>query len=645
MDATYFQDDAVDKQLKIEYDGGMITNEELHSEEFELTERLCSESQLRFGSCEAATLKFKISNVVMPLKGKWITVTDTLEKDVSNILQFGKYKVDSDKPTVDHKYRDIVAYDAMYDITSADVADWYNTILPTADSTVTLKQFRDSFLSHFGIEQEDVELINDSMVVAKTVEPTSLSGKTVITAICEINGCFGHIGRNGKFQYVFLKEMVEGLYPSNTLYPKNDLYPADPMNAEYISGSHYISAKYEDFTTARINKLQIRQEEDDIGCIYGTGDNCYIVQDNFLAYGKSTKELQAIAANMYSVICKVWYQPAHVEAKGNPCLEVGAGIRLRTRYEIIYTYILQRTLKGIQALRDTYDAEGEQYQSEEVNSVRENIIQLKGKTNKLARNIEETRSEIVDIEKGLYSKITQNAESIAAEVKRAIGQEVELAASIKINTDNIAAEVSRASASEGKLASQISINAQQILLKVSKDSIISEINQTAEKITISAQKIDLKGLVNADELISKFATIVTLNATSANLQNLIADKASLTYVNALNGVVENLKTEKLSASEFTADNISAMNITVRSANVTGGFNANKITAGTLSVERLDVDGIIASMAARTLQCVNMTAQTVKGSSYEIYNGSGYTRMSPLVIAINGTSYALLGYRV
>ena len=501
--ASLFLDDAVDKQIKIEYDDGTITNKELHFEEIELVERLCSESQLRFGACESAMIKFRISNEGISLKDKWLAVTDTLEDDITRLFALGNYKVDSDKPTADRRYRDIIAYDAMYDIINAEVSKWYNELLPNADSTITLKEFRDSFLAYFGIEQEEVELINDSMTVSKTIEPSKLSGKTVITAICEINGCFGHIGRDGKFKYVFLRDL--DLYPADTLYPAEDVYPGIPGDAEEISKSHYISAKYEDYETAVIDKLQIRQEEDDIGYIFGDGSNCYVVQDNFLVYGKGADELQVIAENLYAIISNVWYRPAHVEAKGNPCLEVGDGIKLETSRGTIYTYILQRTLKGIQALRDTYDAEGEQCQTQNPNSVRESIIQLKGKTNKLTRTLDETKSEIVDMENNLSSQIKQNAE--------------------------------------------------QILLRVKKDNIISEINQTAEKITISALKIDLVGLVESKEFISKYATIENLNAT--------------------NLVVE----EKLDAKDFTAEKISAMEISVQSANVLGTFSGYKISAG------------------------------------------------------------------
>ena len=402
--------DAVDKQFTISYNGGVLTNENICDESMTLKEILCGDKQLRFGSCNASCFELTIINNVSSLKNEVLTVACKVEGMEDTPYQFGMYKVDSDKPTADRRYRDIVAYDAMYDIINAEVSAWYNTIMPDANSTVTLKEFRDSFFSYFGIEQEEVTLVNDSMIVTKTIDPSQLSGKTVITSICEINGCFGHIGRNGKFQYVYLPDSILGVI----------------SNAEEISSNIYTNAEYEDFTTEKITKLQIRKEENDIGCIYGTGDNCYIMQDNFLVYGKSSSELENIAQNLYGAISNVQYCPARVVAKGNPCLEVGDGVYFTTNGKTIYTYILQRTLKGIQALRDTYDADGEQYQSEKVNSVHESIIQLKGKSNVLERSIEETKSTIKDVESGLQTKITQNASSISAEITRATGAETGL---------------------------------------------------------------------------------------------------------------------------------------------------------------------------------------------------------------------------
>ena len=202
--SALFQQPYTDKQIEITYDGGTITNSELFSESMQLNESLCSDSQLKFGSCEASVIKFKIANVVIPLFGKWITVTMYIDGNREKPFTLGKYKVASDTPTADRKWRDIVAYDAMYDILKADVAEWYNTLLPNEDSTVTLKEFRTSFLQYFGLDQDDSTLVNDTMTVEKTINPAEMSGKDVITAICEINGCFGHVGRNGKFQWIYL---------------------------------------------------------------------------------------------------------------------------------------------------------------------------------------------------------------------------------------------------------------------------------------------------------------------------------------------------------------------------------------------------------------------------------------------------------
>jgi hypothetical protein len=126
-----------------------------------------------------------------------------------------------------------------------------------------MKQFRDSFFKHFGIEQADIILVNDGMSIEKTVAVTassetssdteesstigeSMSGKEVLSCICEINGCMGHMGRDGKFHYIYLEQEIQGLYPRNDLYPADDLFPRDPKSTQ-IGKGFYVTATYEDY--------------------------------------------------------------------------------------------------------------------------------------------------------------------------------------------------------------------------------------------------------------------------------------------------------------------------------------------------------------------------------------------------------------
>lgn len=663
-----FKQDTVDKQLMIVSDDGKINiiNTELHQEMFELTESLCSEQELTFGSCEAAMIKFTVSNTFLPMKGKWLTVRMSLDGHTDAAFQFGRYKVDSDTPTADRTCREVIAYDALYDVLTADVAAWYNTVFPsheeqktdedgtittvTVYDPVTMKQFRNSFFKHFGIEQADITLINDNMSIEKTVAVTAssetssateesstigetISGKEVLSCICEINGCMGHMGRDGTFHYIYLEQEIQGLYPRNDLYPADDLFPRNPKSTQ-IGKGFYVTATYEDYLVKTIDKLQIREQKNDIGVIVGTGDNAYVIEDNFLVYGKGTKELKGIANNVLSKIRGIVYRPFTADCKGNPCLEVGDAVRLPTKYELIESYIFKRTLKGIQALRDDLEADGEEYRTSKANGIQRSILQLKGKSNVLERSIEKTQSTIEDKERklisqitqtateirtevkntadGLSSRITQNANNITAEVKRAQGQEVELAAAIKINEDKITAEVTRASKAEGDLSGKIEVTAtkirsevsasltvwdtedydvthcgfgnpqdtypassyysghsfldqntgkfygcepdggissgkykwtlikkfkqlsssasstitqssKQISLKVSKDSVISEINQSAEGIKIKAKLLELKGSM---EMTGGYMHI----QTEESVENLIEFKRSGTLV-------------------------------------------------------------------------------------------------------------------
>lgn len=144
-------------------DGSVLNEEDWKGESAELTERLCSESEISFGRCEASTFKLRVRERVVPLAGKKISVSVTLEGADEAPFMMGVYKVDSDVPTADRRYRDIVAYDAMYDILNTDVAAWYNSLT----FPITLRQFRDSFCNYAGVEQEEITLINDDMVVEK----------------------------------------------------------------------------------------------------------------------------------------------------------------------------------------------------------------------------------------------------------------------------------------------------------------------------------------------------------------------------------------------------------------------------------------------------------------------------------------------
>ena len=436
-----YWDSSTDKQMVISVVGTnqKIDNSMLEIGTFALEESLCSESELKFGACEANCVKFTARNTAGNIIGKTISIEETIDGDSENPMPYGVFKVASDVPTADRTKRQITAYDAMYDIINTDVKSWYAGL----SFPMTLKQFRNSFFAHLGIAQVETSLVNDSMTVNKTIvatqtddssavtEESSISGKTVVTAICEINGCFGNINREGKFEYVFLKAITSALYPAEDLFPSDNLFPSD-ANTESMTG-HYITFDYEDFQSQVITQLEIKTSEDNAGAIVGTAGNNYSITGNFLVSDKTGAELAQIANNLLPIMKQAVYTPIKsCTCVGNPCLTLGEPIRFNTTREIVETYLLQRTLTGVQSKRDSISAQGTQTHSAKVNSIRDTIESVERRTGKLERNADHLQSTYEDLEEQTNSKFEQTAKSISAEVDRAQKAEGQLDASLEL---------------------------------------------------------------------------------------------------------------------------------------------------------------------------------------------------------------------
>ena len=440
-DAALFLQDGVGKQLEIAYSGGTITNNELAAEDFALTEKLTSNGSFVLGECNAAVIEFSVGYGTDPLEGEDLTVSITPTGGAA--FQLGVYTVVSDKPTADRRWRKITAYDAMYQIINADVTAWYDTIFPDAETAHTIKEIRDSFFTYLGITQEVTTLPNDSVSITKQMDFKQLTGKTVVNAICEINGCFGRIDRTGTFVYTFLKAPSTPLYPALTLYPADDLYPkykstGDPT--EIGSNGKYISAKYEDYFVLQNTGLQIRTDQNDIGITVGSGQT-YVIQGNFLAYGLDGPTLTGIANNILAEIDEVYFCPSDIVAQGYPCLEIGDGIVLKTRFATIETIIMQRKLKGIQSLIDTYTSKGAKETKKNLNSTQSQIVNTNGRINEVKADVITAQQAVIDYIQTNYLDATEIAADYATITSlQTVDGKIDNLTAIAITTSNLSAQ-------------------------------------------------------------------------------------------------------------------------------------------------------------------------------------------------------------
>lgn len=448
---------SIDKQLNIEVIGTkhVIDNSTREQDTFTLTETLNDGTELKFGSCLPNQISFTGREVPIATKGMKLRVTETLEGNENDPFVYGTYTVQSDTPTADRTKRQIVAYDAMYDIINADVKSWYDGL----SFPMTLKAFRDSFFAYLGIEQKETSLVNDSMTVNKTLVTTqsedssvtaesTISGKTIIEAICEINGAFGNIGRGGRFEYVILKAIISALYPAEDLYPREDLFPSD-ANTESMTG-HYITFDYEAFQSQAITQLEIRADDSTAGAIVGTSGNNYVISGNFLISDKTGAEMKQIADNLLPVIAQAEYTPIKsCTCVGNPCLELGDPIRFNTSREIVESYILQRTLTGVQSKRDAIASAGTEKHAVQNQTTREMVESIKRRTHALEETADHMQSTYEDLEQQTSSKFEQAADAIEAEVLDRKNADLEMRTKIAATAHSVAITASGGEQSVG----------------------------------------------------------------------------------------------------------------------------------------------------------------------------------------------------
>jgi hypothetical protein len=133
-------------------------------------------------------------------------------------------------------------------------------------------------------------------------------------------------------------------------------------------------------------------------------------------YGKAAEELQTIAENVSANIFGRAYRPYTAESIGLPYLEVGDTVALTTE-DTVVSYILQRTLTGIQALKDEFEAPGSE-EREQNFGVNNEIIQLQGKFAKIKKDVDGIVQTVGDIEQGVYTEIEQLADQLVLKVDK-----------------------------------------------------------------------------------------------------------------------------------------------------------------------------------------------------------------------------------
>ncbi len=388
---------------------------------FVLQESICSEQYFIFGGCISNQVSFETGH-----KQFWGTDEDSypsgrievyLECNKTQIKVFTGRIASAERTSI-YSTRKIVAYDYLYDLRNTDIARWYKSQIADKKKKLTQKQFRDMLFKFLGIEQISTKLHWDDAYVPYTNNANEINAVNVIKDLCLQNDRFGWMNRDGKFEYLKLRQNSQETGETTSgkkiyKYYDNAEVHLDTFKSFWAKEGriwfpHTIYTDPDPSRAFGFTAGEPTAQEAYENNVFYNRNSFFVGNEDWMDYVWNADEYGGISREKPIInICygtfvnldlrKFYRAQAYtVEVIGNPLNTVGQTIELRNTKQMedgtelewyVHSYIMSRTLKlGNSQLIDTYSANNAPFNS--------NSRQLGKDTPEISATVNRTRSEM-----------------------------------------------------------------------------------------------------------------------------------------------------------------------------------------------------------------------------------------------------------
>lgn len=361
-----------------------------------ITECVNGAQELTLGSCCANMIEAKI---LTPGGGVSIAAGD--EISVYRVAEDGtRYAVGlftAEKPTrPSANSLNIVAYDRVIWL-DKDLTQWLHGL---DQWPYPLIDFARSVCAECGLEllEQDDEEIPNSDYLVQQFSADGITGRKLMQWVGEICGRFCRATVDGKIELAWYVPATLSIgafqnYPIDTSYRDGNISIKDSsavvsedngniaVDSEYMQISddgngnvvlqltqillqqyyYQNGLSFEDYTVAPIQKVQLRQNEEDIGTVYPDGIaepvNTYTITGNYLLTASTGEDLVPVAQALYEHLSTIEpYTPCKVSIPTNLLIHAGNTVKITDRNgKLITAYVMTRTQSG---QRDTLECTG-----------------------------------------------------------------------------------------------------------------------------------------------------------------------------------------------------------------------------------------------------------------------------------------------
>lgn len=416
-----------------------LTNENIDQSSITLQESICSENYFIFGGCVCNQITFQAHHEQFNGTSEEFYPSGKIEVYIERKgtkIKIFTGEIDSAERKANSLTRNFIAYDYLYKLRNTDIARWYKNQTTDKKKKLTQKQFRDKLFEFLGLEQVSTKLHWDDTYVPDTNNSNEMNVVNILKDLCLQNDRFGWMNRDGKFEYLKLRQnsYKYGQTTSNQniykYYNNEEIHLDTFKNFKATEGRIWFPNII--FTDPDPNRAfgftqgDYTAQEAYENNVYYNRNSFFVGNEDWLNYVWDADEYGGISrAEPIMKICygvfvnqdlRKYYraQKYTAEVQGNPLNMVGQAVELYYKKQIqhddqeptelqwyVHSYIMSRTLKiGVTDMIDTYSANNAPFNS--------NSQQLGKYTPEISGTVNLTRSEMPTIS---YAEFTDGSDS------------------------------------------------------------------------------------------------------------------------------------------------------------------------------------------------------------------------------------------
>lgn len=246
------------------------------------------------------------------------------DNDLDIETKIGVFTCDKPEKTGSNKYK-VTAYDNV-SLLDVDVTEWLNALT----FPIAIKDFATALAAKCELELANEPRLNKDYQIQKFTG-SGVNARDLMKMVCSASGCFCNADANGKLLFDWYKKNDRVIISPKKSINEKSFRLFDVVKRSLQDNAHraLISAKsykyapdgipyfanqltFSDFVVKAIDKVQVRQSDDDVGVVYPAdeqGTNALVIQGNQLLSTTSDAALRPYVKNLYDGLNNITYVP------------------------------------------------------------------------------------------------------------------------------------------------------------------------------------------------------------------------------------------------------------------------------------------------------------------------------------------------